>query len=96
MDSLLPGCAAAVVNSSALINRNLPRILRLAQGSRVALIGPSTPLTPRLHAYGLDILGGLVIHDTAGLATAIRAGATPREFGRFGSYIHVKKENINI
>jgi uncharacterized protein (DUF4213/DUF364 family) len=91
MDTLLPGCAAAVVNSSALINRTLPRILRLAQGSPVALVGPSTPLTPRLHAYGLDILSGLVVSDPNGLAAAIRAGATPREFGRFGRYLHIKE-----
>jgi hypothetical protein len=90
MDTLLPGCSAAVVNSSALINRNLPRILRLAQGGRIALVGPSTPLTPRLFAYGLDILGGLVINDPNGLAAAVRAGATPREFGRFGRYVHIK------
>ncbi len=90
MDTLLPGCAAAVVNSSALINRNLPRILRLAQGSRLALVGPSTPLSPRLHAYGLEILGGLVVDDPGGLAAAIRAGATPREFGRFGRYLHIR------
>ena len=32
MDTLLPGCGAAVINSSALINRSLPRILRLGPG----------------------------------------------------------------
>lgn len=91
MDSFLPGCAGAVVNSSALINRNLPRILRLAQSAPVALVGPSTPLTPRLHAYGLSVLGGLVVRDADGLAAAIRAGATPREFGRFGRYMHIRQ-----
>lgn len=89
MDSLLPGCAVAVVNSSALINRNLPRILRLAQGAQLGLIGPSTPLTPRLHAYGITIAGGLLVHDPAGLAAAIRADAGPRDFGRFGRYAHI-------
>lgn len=92
MDTLLPGCAAAVVASSTLVNRNLPRILRLAQGSRVALVGPVTPLTPRLHAYGLEILGGLVIRDPRGLGEAIRFGALPREFGRFGQYLHLRRE----
>lgn len=37
MDTLLPGRAAAVVASSTIINRSLPRILRLAQGARIAL-----------------------------------------------------------
>lgn len=94
MDSLLPGCAAAVVNSSSLINRSLPRILRLAQDSRVALIGPSTPLTPRLHDYGIEVLGGLVVGDPDGLAAALRAGAAPREFGNFGHYVHFRREDL--
>jgi len=93
MDTLLPGCAAAVVASSTLVNRNLPRILRLAQGSRIALVGPVTPLTPRLHAYGVEILGGLVVRDAKGLAEAIRAGALPREFSRFGQYLHLRRED---
>ncbi|EPY02872.1 Rossmann-like domain-containing protein [Magnetospirillum fulvum] len=93
MDTLLPGCAAAVVASSTLVNRNLPRILRLAQGSRIALVGPVTPLTPRLHAYGVEILGGLVVRDAKGLAEAIRAGALPHEFSRFGQYLHLRRED---
>ena len=88
MDTLLPGCAAAVVNSTALVNRSLPRIIRLAHNRPLALIGPSTPLTPRLHDYGITVLGGLVVDDAAGLAAAIRAGALPREFGRFGRFLH--------
>jgi len=92
METLLPGCAAAVVASSTLINRTLPRILRLSQGSRLALVGPATPLTPRLHSYGVEILGGLVIRDADGLGQAIRAGAMPREFVRFGTYLHLRRE----
>ena len=92
MDTLLPGCAAAVVASSTLVNRTLPRILRLSHGARVGLVGPITPLTPRLHHYGVEVLGGLVFHDPAGLANAIRAGAMPREFHRFGRYIHIRDQ----
>lgn len=91
IDTLVPGCAAAVVTSSTLINRNLPRILRLAQGARVALTGPSTPLTPRLHDYGIEILGGLVFRDMRGLAAAVEAGGGPRDFVRFGTYVHLRR-----
>ncbi len=89
MDSLLPGCGGVVVNASALVARSLPRILRLTRNRPAALIGPATPLTPRLHAYGIGLLGGFVARDPDGLAMAIRAGALPREFGRFGRYIHL-------
>ncbi len=89
MDTLLPGCAAAVVASSTVINRNLPRILRLAQGARIALVGPATPMTPRLYHYGVEVLGGLVVRDAAGLGKAIREGARPRDFGPFCQYLHI-------
>jgi len=91
MDTLLPGCGVAVVTSSTLVNRHLPRVLRLAQGSRVALVGAGTPMTPRLFAYGIEVLGGLVVDDAAGLAAAIKAGALPREFIRFGRYVHLRR-----
>lgn len=89
-DTVVPGCAALVVNSSALINRKLPHLLQLAEGARAALIGPSTPLTPRLHAYGVEVLGGLVVRDPAGLAEAVRANAPPKAFAQFGRFIHIR------
>lgn len=87
MDVLLPGCTAAVITSSTLVNRQLPRILRLARGARTALIGPATPLTPRLHSYGTEILGGLLVRDPRRLAQAIQAGAKPNVFDQFGEYV---------
>ncbi|HEY0283021.1 MAG TPA: DUF364 domain-containing protein [Rhizomicrobium sp.] len=89
MDTLLPVCGGAIVNASALINRSLPRILRLASNRPVALIGPATPMTPRLHDYGLSLLGGFIVRDANGLAAAIRAGVLPKDFGRFGRYVHL-------
>lgn len=89
-DTVVPGCAAVVVNSSTLINRKLPHILQLAEGARAALIGPSTPLTPRLYDYGVEVLGGLVVRNPDGLAEAVRSGVPPKDFGQFGRYIHIR------
>ncbi len=96
MDTLLPGCGAAVVNASAVVNRSLPRILRLARNRPVALVGPATPMTERLHGYGLSVLGGLVVSDAAGLASAIRAGAAAREFCRFGRFVHIARSHAAV
>jgi uncharacterized protein len=92
MDTLLPGCEAVAINSSALINRGLPRILRLAVDARTALIEPSTRPTSRLFHYGIEVLGGLIVEDASGLASAIQAGALLREFGEFGRCIHFSRE----
>lgn len=90
MDTLLPGSAAMVASSSALINRTLARVLRFARRARVALVGPATPLTPRLHAYGCEILGGFQVRDVEGLAALIAAGGMPCDFGRFGRHVHIR------
>jgi len=92
MDNLLPGCGGVVVTASNIANRKLPRILRLSQGARTAVVGPATPLTPRLFNYGVDVLGGLVISDPEGLAQAVRADIQPREFERFGHYLHLRRD----
>jgi len=52
-------------------------------------------MTPRLFDYGLSILGGLVVHDGDGMAAAIRAGALPREFGKFGKFVHIAATDTN-
>jgi hypothetical protein len=91
MDTVVPGCAAIVVTSNTLINRKLPRILQLADQARVALIGPATPMTPRLHDYGIEILAGLVVHDTDGLAAAVAAGAPPKAFSGYGHFRHIRR-----
>ena len=90
IDTVLPGCAAAVVSASSLVNRTLPRILRLAQGARVALIGPATPLTSRLHAYGIEIIGGFRVTDPDALASVVANGGLPRDFDRFGTFVHIR------
>jgi uncharacterized protein (DUF4213/DUF364 family) len=91
MDTLLPSCSAAVVSATTLINRSLPRILTLAQGRPLGLIGPATPLSPRLWDYGVSLLGGFIVHSPSAMAQAIRAGAGPKEFSEHGHYVHIRK-----
>ncbi|WP_246148852.1 DUF2478 domain-containing protein [Skermanella pratensis] len=90
-DFLLPGCAAAVITASTLANRSLPRLLDLARGSRVALAGPGTPLTPRLFSYGVEILAGFVVDDPDGMVRSLAEGATPRGFRTFGRQVTLRR-----
>jgi uncharacterized protein len=50
-----------IMTATTLINKTLPRLLELSRHARVILAGPSTPLTPLLASYGIDLLGGLVV-----------------------------------
>ncbi len=52
-----------IITAATLINKTLPRLLQLSRHARIAVTGPSTPLTPILLNHGVEMLGGLIIHD---------------------------------
>lgn len=73
---LLADSERVVATASTLVNHSLPGLIAAAPHARVALVGPSTPLTPRLHAYGLDTLAGMVVTDPKGAARAVAEGGS--------------------
>ncbi len=89
---LLPGADAVVVTASALANRTLPQLLTAARtapapGARLALVGPGTPLTARLFAYGVETLCGFVAVDAPALAEVILAGGSSKQFHKHGRFV---------
>jgi len=90
-DWLLPGAEGVLVTASALANRTLPRLLVAARGGRVVLVGPGTPLTPRLFDYGIDTLSGFVVRDVAAVAEAISAGAASKQFHVHGRFVTLRR-----
>lgn len=94
-DWLLPGAEAVAVTASAFANRTLPRLLRVATGARVAMIGPGTPLTPRLFAYGLESLAGFVAVDREAVARVVAAGGSSRDFHPHGRMVTLHRPPIS-
>ena len=84
---LLPGAEGAAITSSTLANRTLPRLLTAAEGVRVALVGPGTPLTDRLFRYGVESLAGFVVEDREAVARVIMDGGSSQSFHRFGRFV---------
>lgn len=58
---ILPEQDFVFITATTLINKTLPRLLELSKNSTVILVGPSTPLTPRLFAYNIATLAGSVV-----------------------------------
>ncbi|MDR1044320.1 MAG: DUF364 domain-containing protein [Candidatus Adiutrix sp.] len=73
---ILPQCDLIFITATALINKTLPRLLELGAGAEIALLGPSTPLTPRLFGLGLSALSGLLVSDPARLSGVIGESRT--------------------
>lgn len=77
-ERLLPTCDVVLITSLALVNKTLDHLLQLAEGE-VALIGPTTPLSPVLARYGVSHLFATVVVDQKRvLATVSQAGGTQR------------------
>jgi uncharacterized protein (DUF4213/DUF364 family) len=72
-----------VISGTTLINHTLPTILEVCKKkSTKMLLGPSTPMSPVLFDYGIDILAGSVVTDTP---TALR------HIGEGANFIQLRK-----
>lgn len=52
-----------IMTATTLINKTMPRLLELSRNARIVVAGPSTPLSPILLEHGVELLGGLIVHD---------------------------------
>ncbi|MEI7554709.1 DUF364 domain-containing protein [Candidatus Chlorohelix sp.] len=77
---VIPNADLLAITSSALINHTLEGILALVQpGTKVIMLGPSTPLTPILFKFGVDLLSGVQVSDMPALIESIEAGLSFRK-----------------
>jgi uncharacterized protein (DUF4213/DUF364 family) len=60
---ILPDCDYVFITCSTLIDKSLPRFLKLAAQAYVVIVGPSTPLAPTLAQFGVKDLSSLIIRD---------------------------------
>jgi uncharacterized protein (DUF4213/DUF364 family) len=77
---LLPKADVVAITGTALINRTLEDLLGLCQPkATVMMLGPSTPLSPVLFDYGVDILSGTRVVDEAAAMRTVGQGASFRQ-----------------
>ncbi len=84
-DDLISRSDIVVISSTTLINKTLPGILeRCKTGSVKMLLGPSTPLSPVLFEYGIDILAGSVVTDKDIVLRSVSEGASFQQLKKKG------------
>jgi hypothetical protein len=77
---IIPQAEVVAITGTALINHTLDDLLALCQPeSSVMVLGPSTPLSPVLFDYGVDVISGTKVVDTDLVLTLISEGATFRQ-----------------
>ena len=80
------------MTASAWCNGTLSGLLRLATNVTVTLVGPGTPLSPALHAYGIKTLAGFIAIDRDAIRSVIANGGGVKAFKEFGRQVLISAE----
>jgi uncharacterized protein len=85
---MIPLADILAVTSTALINHTFDEVFQHRKpGAKVMLLGPSTPVSPRLFDLGIDVLAGSIVEDPDAVLPLIRQGA---------SFQQIKKQGVRL
>lgn len=91
---ILPQQDYVFLTATTLVNKTLPRLLELSRQAVVVLVGPSTPLTPILFQYGVNVLAGTVVVDPVAVRQVVQEGGSLQLFQRGGQMVKISKEEV--
>lgn len=91
---ILPHQDYVFITATTLINKTLPRLLELSRKAYVVLVGPSTPLTPVMFNYGIDMLAGTAVLDSRRVWNLIQEGDRREFFESGGRMVKVTAEAL--
>ncbi|NLI14247.1 hypothetical protein Pmgp_01624 [Pelotomaculum propionicicum] len=83
---ILPTQDFVFITASTLVNKTLPRLLELSRNAFTVLWGPSTPMTPVLFNYGIDMLYGTVVVAQQSTRQSVEEGGTRSTFEQVSAY----------
>jgi len=80
VDLLLPKCSVVIISGTTVLNKTIDHLLDLCQ-DRVAIVGPTTPLSTIFAGYGVSFLFGSRVIDADRVLKIISEGGGTRAFG---------------
>jgi uncharacterized protein (DUF4213/DUF364 family) len=78
-EELLPQADVVGITGTSFINHTVERLLELSKNSFIVILGPTTPLSPVLFDYGVDILAGTKVVEPDRTIRSISQGAMFRQ-----------------
>lgn len=91
---LIPEGDIIAITGSTFANKSIKRILELSRGKYVIVFGPSTPLSPILFDYGVDMIGGIIPKDDLKLFNIISQGGSIKNFKEYVDFITIKRRSL--
>ena len=82
---IIPKAKVVAITGTTLINRTLEDLLALSSPhAQVILLGPSTPLSPILFDFGIDLLCGSLVTDIKSVLETVRQAGNFRQVHKAG------------
>lgn len=95
---VIPQADLVAITATTLINKTFQGLIELCRpDAKVVLMGPSTPLSPTLFDYGIDILSGTIVTDPRAALIGVGQGISLRQLRHNGMirYVSLHKEQPN-
>jgi hypothetical protein len=74
-ESILPQADVVGITGASFINHTVEKLLELSQGSFTVMVGPTSPLSPVLFDYGVDVVAGVNVVEPEKVIRCISEGA---------------------
>ena len=74
-EEVLPQADVVGLTGTSFINHTVDRLLELSKNSFVVIVGPTTPLSPVLFDYGVDVIAGVTVVEPDKTIRSINQGA---------------------
>jgi uncharacterized protein (DUF4213/DUF364 family) len=78
-ERVLPQADVVAITGTSFINHTLERLLELSRGSFTVLVGPTSPLSPLLFDWGIDVISGTIVDDPEAAIRSVSEGAIFRQ-----------------
>lgn len=76
---ILPQADVVALTGTSFTNHTIEKLLELSRGSFIMLVGPTTPLSPVLFDYGVDVIAGAKVVEPDRAIRFISEGAVFRQ-----------------
>jgi len=74
-ETILPQADVVAITGTSFINHTVEKLLELSRGSFTIMVGPTSPLSPVLFDYGVDIIAGVSVIESEKVIRSISEGA---------------------
>ncbi len=96
--NILPQADLIAITATTLINKTFQGLIDLCRAdARVILVGPSTPLSPTLFQFGIEVLSGTIVTNPEKAMLGIGQGISLQQLRREGTIrlVTMKKDRAN-